>query len=110
MVLRLFSALALVACCVVPISALRAQPHPGGEIECVSHDFAYTRCNVPWRDARIVRQLSDTACVRGQTWGLDREGLWVDRGCAARFVEAGHGHHEEGNRLVIPRGPRLPEK
>ncbi len=97
MVLRLISALALLVACLVPVSAPRAQPYGGGEaVECVSHNYAYARCDVPWRDARIVRQLSDTACIRGQNWGIDRGGLWVDRGCSARFVEAGrYGHHHE---------------
>ena len=104
MVLRLVLGFALVVCCIVPVSALRAQPHPHGEIECVSHNFAYTRCEVPWRDARIVRQLSDTACVRGQTWGVDRGGVWVDRGCGARFVDAGYGHHHEEGGWYPPAG------
>ena len=89
MVLRLISALALVVACFVPLSAPRAQPYGGGEaVECVSRNFAYTRCNVPWHDARIVQRLSDTECRRGQNWGIDRGGLWVDRGCGARFVAA----------------------
>jgi len=92
MLSRLMSALALMVFCMVPSSAARAQPYGGEEIECVSHNFAYTRCDMPWRDARIVRQLSDTACVRGETWGVDQRGLWVDRGCSARFVAAGHNH------------------
>jgi hypothetical protein len=93
MVSRLILGLALVICfCTVPLSALRAQPYGHDAVECVSHNFAYTRCDVPWHDARIVHQLSDTGCVRGQNWGVDRHGLWVDRGCAARFVEAGRGH------------------
>lgn len=90
---RLITAMALVVCCMVPVSAPRAQPYGGGEaIECVSRNFAYTRCEVPWHDARIVHQLSDTSCIRGQNWGVDRGGLWVDRGCGARFVAAGGGH------------------
>jgi hypothetical protein len=34
---------------------------------------------------RLVRQRSDAACVRGRTWGQDRNGVWVDRGCRADF-------------------------
>jgi hypothetical protein len=95
--MRLFAAAALLLCCMVPQSSLHAQPPPpgyggGGEaVECVSRNFAFTRCDVPWRDVRLVRQLSDTACVRGQNWGLDRRGLWVDRGCGGRFVAVGNG-------------------
>lgn len=79
-------------------SALAQDPRYGGgpgydngyadSVDCKSYNYSYQRCPVRWRDARIVRQLSDTPCRRGQNWGLDRQGLWVDRGCAGRFVDA----------------------
>lgn len=37
------------------------------------------------RNVRLVRQRSDARCVRGRTWGIDRSGIWVDRGCRADF-------------------------
>lgn len=36
--------------------------------------------------ARLQRQLSNTACVEGHTWGWSRDGVWVDDGCRAEFV------------------------
>ncbi|MEO6967083.1 MAG: DUF3011 domain-containing protein [Rhodanobacteraceae bacterium] len=60
-------------------------------IECSSNDQRRTRCRVPWQDARMVQQLSSSACVRGRTWGFDRGSIWVDRGCRARFASAGGG-------------------
>jgi hypothetical protein len=33
----------------------------------------------------LERQLSDARCIRGDNWGVDRGGIWVDRGCAAEF-------------------------
>jgi hypothetical protein len=93
--MRWVATFALIVCCLAPTSAPRAQPYGGGDaVECVSRNFAYTRCDVPWRDARLVRQLSDTTCIRGQNWGIDRRGLWVDRGCGGRFVAGGHGQGE----------------
>jgi hypothetical protein len=74
---------------------VQAQSHDrgGGDVvDCYSRNYAYQRCDVPWRDAQIVRSLSDTRCIRGQNWGIDRGGVWVDRGCSARFAEAGRGH------------------
>lgn len=62
-----------------------------GSVRCESRDYRLTRCNVNWRDARLVRQTSSARCVRGQNWGVDRRGLWVDRGCAGFFAEAGGG-------------------
>jgi hypothetical protein len=34
---------------------------------------------------RLVRQRSDADCVYNRTWGYDRRGIWVDRGCRADF-------------------------
>jgi hypothetical protein len=65
----------------------------GDAVDCKSSGYNLQRCPVPWRDAQLVRQLSDTPCRRGQNWGFDRQGLWVDRGCGGRFVAAdGRGH------------------
>ena len=87
--LRLVVALALLVCGgVVTVSAPRAQGYRDA-IDCESQNYGYERCEVPWRDARLVRQLSDTTCIRGRNWGIDRRGIWVDRGCAGRFVAAG---------------------
>ena len=61
----------------------------GEQIRCESRGYNFNRCNVRWRDARIVRQTSNTECRKGQSWGVDRNGLWVDRGCGGVFVEAG---------------------
>ncbi|WP_440222085.1 DUF3011 domain-containing protein [Dokdonella sp. MW10] len=81
-----------------------AQPPRGGygpdRVECNSRDYRLTRCDVSWREADLARQTSSARCVRGQTWGIDRRGLWVDRGCAGVFVEAGRGGGRPG-----PGGP-----
>jgi hypothetical protein len=56
-------------------------------VRCASNDGHYARCAMPWRDARLMKQESKAACVRGDTWGVDRGGvLWVDRGCRGLFV------------------------
>jgi hypothetical protein len=64
-----------------------AQQQAGGQIRCESNDGRINRCQVPWRDAELVRQESQDACIRGQSWGLDQQGLWVDRGCRGQFAE-----------------------
>ena len=102
MSIRVIAAIAVLVLCVVPASAPRAQDSryeerggPGGEaVECRSNNYSLQRCPVPWRDARMVRQLSDTQCVRGMNWGVDRNGIWVDRGCAGRFVASHKGRHD----------------
>ncbi|WP_445144512.1 DUF3011 domain-containing protein [Dyella sp. Tek66A03] len=60
-------------------------------VRCGSDDGRFSRCQVPWRDADLVRQESNSPCIRGQSWGVDRDGLWVDRGCRGQFVEMGRG-------------------
>lgn len=57
-------------------------------VRCNSQDGRYARCVMPWRDARLLRQESKAACIRGQSWGVDRGVLWVDRGCRGLFVGA----------------------
>ena len=37
------------------------------------------------RGVSLLRQKSKTECVRGETWGYDRNGIWVDDGCRAEF-------------------------
>lgn len=75
------------------------------QVRCESRDYRYQRCDVNWRDAQIVRQASSTPCRRGDTWGIDRRGLWVDRGCAGVFVEAGGRPGRPGHAGPGPGGP-----
>lgn len=37
------------------------------------------------RRVRLIRQKSKARCIQGRTWGTDRQGIWVDRGCRADF-------------------------
>jgi hypothetical protein len=73
-----------VAGSVLVTSTAQAEPQRGGygggrdRIECSSDDYRFTRC------------------IEGRTWGIDRRGLWVDRGCAGIFVERGRGDHYGG--------------
>ena len=57
-------------------------------VTCASANGRYTTC--AWDRNRgwpiMIRQLSESPCIEGQSWGYDqRRGLWVDRGCRARF-------------------------
>lgn len=55
-------------------------------VRCESERERYRYCSV-WTDNRVTldRQLSRTRCTFGYNWGYDRNGVWVDRGCAAEF-------------------------
>lgn len=38
---------------------------------------------------QLARQLSRNACIRGEDWGFDHNGIWVDDGCRGEFVLGG---------------------
>jgi hypothetical protein len=72
----------------VPSSA-SAQPGYGQapRITCSSNDGRRNWCAIGnSRDVQLVRQISGSACIRNNTWGIDNRGLWVDKGCRAEFV------------------------
>jgi len=63
----------------------------GGPVRCESIKNRTQQCALPGR-ARLVRQISGSPCVEGQTWGQARGGVWVTQGCRAEFVaEGGRG-------------------
>lgn len=57
-------------------------------VVCRSRDYQYNHCpvNRRGREVRLVRQLGNTRCGRGDNWSTKRNGVWVDRGCSGRFV------------------------
>lgn len=65
------------------------RPRPGYAITCSSDDRRLRTCQ--WDDRAgypvPTRQLSDTRCEEGRTWGYDRRRavVWVNDGCRARF-------------------------
>ncbi len=57
-------------------------------VTCESANGRYTTC--AWDRSRgtpqLLQTLSDSPCTQGTTWGYtNRAGLWVNRGCRARF-------------------------
>lgn len=56
-------------------------------ISCSSDDGRRHYCPADTRGGvRLVKQRSDSACNQGYSWGFDRGGVWVDRGCRADFA------------------------
>ncbi|HEX5693191.1 MAG TPA: DUF3011 domain-containing protein [Arenimonas sp.] len=57
-------------------------------LRCESHDNRPNFCRVPggFREADVHRRLSRAECEYGYSWGLRRDGVWVDRGCRADFA------------------------
>ena len=62
-------------------------------VRCESVDFGNNYCPVnTGGGVRIVRQVSQSDCYEGETWGYDRRGIWVSGGCAGDFEILGTGH------------------
>jgi len=61
----------------------------GQTFTCSSNNGGRNYCNLPQgvnpNNVSMSRQLSGSPCTPGQTWGVDRRGVWVDRGCRAEF-------------------------
>ncbi|MBQ1542167.1 hypothetical protein C5708_16025 [Caulobacter sp. CCUG 60055] len=57
-------------------------------IDCSSYNYGRNYCRADTRGGVwLDRQYSygDGQCEEGRTWGWDDRGVWVDRGCRARF-------------------------
>jgi hypothetical protein len=88
---------ASLACTALPVFAAQT-------ISCASSGYRYTYCRVDTdNEVRLERQRSSTECRQGYSWGYDRHGVWVDRGCAADF-RVGHdggGHGSRNKALAV---------
>jgi hypothetical protein len=69
------------------------QPGPGWDrdfvVSCGSPQYRYYFCRVDVGRRGYVRlqhQDSDAACTEGRSWGWNRAGIWVDKGCGAHFM------------------------
>jgi hypothetical protein len=55
-------------------------------ITCASNDGRRVYCDADTRNGvTLVEQHGNSPCRQGSTWGYDRRGIWVDRGCRADF-------------------------
>lgn len=54
---------------------------PGGRVHCPIP-------NLDTESVSLSRQHSQAACRRDETWGVDRNGVWVSNGCRATFAFA----------------------
>ncbi|PCI27530.1 MAG: hypothetical protein COB67_08285 [SAR324 cluster bacterium] len=76
------------------------QPDADGNImTCDSDNYQRKYCPayLGGRDVFILRQMSKSSCLN--SWGYDRNGIWVTNGCRAEFVvEDKHGSQ---NNIVI---------
>jgi hypothetical protein len=72
---------------VTALMAMSARPAMAQQITCSSDNGRRNYCAADTRGGvTMIRQRSGSACVQGSTWGFDRRGIWVDRGCRADFM------------------------
>lgn len=61
-------------------------------VTCESRNGTFSDCErVGSSNVTLARQLSDSSCVEGLSWGVRNGSLWVDRGCRAEFTVGGRG-------------------
>ena len=66
-------------------------------VRCESRNGRTTSCRMDTRGGvRLVTQTSQSACVRGRTWGVSGNSVWVSRGCRGRFASTGYGDSRYG--------------
>jgi hypothetical protein len=62
-------------------------PAKAGTFVCSSDTGARARCPTEgYSSVKLVKKLSKRPCQKGVGWGVDDDGLWVDKGCVARFA------------------------
>ena len=68
-------------------------------VKCESNNGGRNYCgSFPPDRVTMNQQISGSPCIRGNSWGVDNRGLWVDRGCRAIFmIGRGGGYHGGGN-------------
>lgn len=67
-----------------------------GVVRCESVKNRSRECAIDGQP-RLIRQLSGSPCVEGESWGRSRGGVWVTRGCRAEFIGERRGRPGHGN-------------
>lgn len=69
----------------------------GAVVRCESRNNRTSYCRMDTRGGvRLVTQTSQSACIRGRTWGVSGDSVWVSRGCRGRFASTGYGDSRYG--------------
>jgi hypothetical protein len=70
-------------------------------VTCESIDNRRIECDMNTRGrVRVSRQLSKTACIENQTWGLNKSSVWVSGGCRATFENESANSSSHSSRPV----------
>lgn len=92
---------AIVVTAVISVSRAASVGVVGEVVRCESEGERYNFCSVDTSGGvTLKRQLSQSECIKGRTWGYDRRGIWVDNGCRAEFYVSG-GKVRRGHERTI---------
>lgn len=79
----------LAAIALSTLVALAGMPLPvqaASEMRCESHGMRHAFCQTGRHgDVRLLSSSGFWACKRGETWGTEPDGIWVDQGCKGVF-------------------------
>lgn len=76
-------------------------PAAQASVTCESREGGYRECYTGFRfPAELVRQLSDSSCIEGRSWGHRPGAVWVSKGCRGVFDEARGGGNFAGGDSV----------
>lgn len=72
------------------------------EVTCESRHMRHEYCPIGEHgEVRVMTAYGSHPCIEGQTWGTDGSGIWVDRGCYAKFwVDDRKSSHSNRNAAV----------
>ena len=80
----------------------------GQTILCASQNGRRTACPADTSSGvQLVRQLSDAKCKEGSSWGQDKSGIWVDKGCQAEFVVGVAAHPSDSGKGANAKNQRI---
>jgi hypothetical protein len=99
---RTYTIARLAACAALLLCASAAQ---ADTLRCESRNGSYASCNANTSGGvRLTRQLSSQGCWQNDTWGFDRNRIWVNRGCRAEFStgssSSNHGSNDKAAAAV----------
>ena len=81
-----------------PAPAMNNIVPASGNIICESKNNTRSHCRFDTSmGISLVRRISDNDCIRDQTWGVDKDGIWVSGGCRAEFMRG-----TDSSSIVMP--------
>lgn len=83
-------------------SALFLSAAKAETITCESRNGGYQSCAVDTRGGvTLSRQLSSQGCWEGDSWGYDRNRIWVNNGCRAQFNVGSSGSSSDNKNNAV---------